>query len=252
MEDFSLPQAQPFDFPEGDHGVLLIHGFTGSPAHMRLVGEGLRQKGFAVRGILLPGHGKTPEAMASVTWQDWLLACRTAAGDMRRRYARLTVAGLSMGGCLALMLAEHMAVDACVPIAAPMKTTHRFQPLAPVLAPFHPMIGKRVDGVRPGLIPEYDIGYDSYPTASVRHLNVLMNRSRQNLHLIRCPVLAIQSRGDRTVTADSPDIILGGVSSQIKAKLWLDQAPHACTASLEYPKIVEGMASFLQRIKEQA
>ena len=247
MEDCSLPQAQPFDFPEGDHGILLIHGFTGTPAHMRLVGEGLRDRGFAVRGILLPGHGEVPSAMAGVTWQDWLFACRKAAQEMREKYARFTVAGLSMGGCLALMLAEQMEVDACVPIAAPMKSTNRLRPLSPVLSLVQPMIHKRVDGVRPGLLQDYDIGYDSYPTSSVRHLSVIMSRSRQNLHLVRCPVLAVQSHGDKTVTADSPSIILNGVSSIVKAQLWLDEAPHVCTASPEYPKIVEGMAAFLRK-----
>ena len=91
MQDFSSPQAQPFDFPEGDHGILLIHGFTGSPAHMRLLGEGLKDKGFAVRGILLPGHGQTPEALGKVKWQDWLLASRqafTRANQNRTAFCR--------------------------------------------------------------------------------------------------------------------------------------------------------------------
>ena len=57
MPDLSSPLAQPFFFPEGEHAVLLMHGFTGSPAHMRKLGEALHARGFAVRGILLPGHG---------------------------------------------------------------------------------------------------------------------------------------------------------------------------------------------------
>lgn len=249
MEDFSLPQARPFDLPGGSHGVLLIHGFTGSPAHMRLVGEGLNERGFSVRGILLPGHGQTPEAMARATWQDWLYASREAAADMRKRFSAFTVAGLSMGGCLALLLAAQMEADACVTIAAPMKSTNPFRNLAPVVAPFHPMIGKRVDGdTRPGLIPGYDIGYDSFPTASVHHLSVLIRRARQNLHLVHCPVLAVQSHGDRVVTADSPELILRGVSSRVKEQLWLEDAPHVCTVSPEYPKIVAGMAAFLGKL----
>ena len=247
MQDFSLPQAQPFFFPEGEHGVLLIHGFTGSPSHMRLVGEGLHEKGFAVRGILLPGHGETPEAMGKVTWQDWLFACRQAAKEMRQAYEHFTVAGLSMGGCLALMLAEQMETDACVTIAAPMKTTSRFRSLAPLAAQVHPMIHKQADGARATLNPDYDIGYDSYPTKAVRHLSVIMSRARKNLNLIHCPLLVIQSHGDRTVTSDSPQIILNGVSSAFKAQLWLEAAPHVCTISPEYEKIVEGMAAFLRR-----
>ena len=252
MQDFSLPQAQPFEFPEGNHGVLLIHGFTGSPAHMRLIGEGLRDKGFAVRGILLPGHGETPEAMGKAAWQDWVRASREAAQEMRERYERLTVAGLSMGGCLALMLAEQMDADACVTIAAPIKTTNRFRAVAPAASLVCPMIRKKADGARDSLLAEYDIGYDSYPTASVHHLSVIIRKARQDLHLIHCPVLAIQSHGDKTVTADSPALILSGVSSAVKAQLWLNDAPHVCTISSEYPKIVEGMGDFLKKLEQNA
>ena len=247
MQDFSLPQAQPFDFPEGDHGVLLIHGFTGSPAHMRLMGERLREKGFAVRGILLPGHGETPEALKNAAWQDWLLACRQAARDMRAKYRRFTAAGLSMGGCLALLIAEQMQADACVAIAAPMKTVNRFRAFAPAAARLRPMIQKRADGSRDTLIREYDIGYDCFPTASVAQLSAVIRRAKQDLHLIRCPVLTIQSRRDGTVTADSPRIILNGVSSMVKAQLWLDSAPHVCTISPEWGKAADGMADFLKR-----
>ena len=252
MLDFSAPQAQPFLFAEGEHGVLLIHGFTGSPAHLRLIGEGLRDNGFSVRGILLPGHGEYPEAMAKATWQDWFQASREAAAEMRKQYRFFTVAGLSMGGCLALMLAEQMDADACVTIAAPMKTTARFRALAPVAALVHPMVQKRADGSRNTLDAAYDIGYDSYPMRSVHHLSVIMARARKDLALIRCPVLAIQSHGDKTVTPDSPEIILNGVSSKIKAQLWLEDAPHVCTISPEYPKIIQGMAEFLRRVEKEA
>ena len=251
MQNLSaLPLAQPFDFPEGDHGVLLIHGFTGSPAHMRLIGEGLRERGFAVRGIRLPGHGTTPEEMAQSTWQDWVRCVREQALDMAARYRYFSAAGLSMGGALALMLAQERPLTACVPISAPMKTTNPFRPLAPLLAPFLPMMPKRADGSRASLDARYDLGYTETPTRAVRHLSVVMARARRDLALIHCPVLVVQSHGDRVVTQDSPDIILQGVSSEKKAMLWLQDAPHVCTISPEYPRIVAAMAEFLRGCEE--
>ena len=203
-----------------------------------------------MRGILLPGHGTQPQDMAKVSWQDWLLTARQAAQEMRGKYARFSVGGLSMGGVLALLLAQEMDVTACVTLAAPMRTTNHFRPLAPLGAPFHPMIHKRPDSARKCLDARYDIGYAAYPTASIHDLSVLMRRARQHLSLIHCPILAVQSHGDRTVTADSPDIILRGVSSTVKARLWLQDAPHVCTIAPEYPKIVEGMDAFLRKAEE--
>ena len=246
MADYLSPLAEPFAFENGEHGVLLIHGFTGSPAHMRPLGEKLRDAGFSVRGICLPGHGTDMEDMRDKTWQDWLLCCREAAGEMAKKYRYFTAAGLSMGGVLALMLAEERDLTACVPIAAPMRTTNRFRALAPAASLFYPTIHKRADGIRAGVDARYDIGYTSFPTYSTHHLSVLMRKCRQQLSLIRCPVLTVQSRKDETVTPDSPDIILKGVGSEKKAMLWLEEAPHVCTISPEYEKIAKGMAAFLK------
>lgn len=240
------PLARPFEYAKGEHGILLIHGFTGSPAHMRLLGESLRDRGFAVRGICLPGHGTAPEDMPRYTWQDWLLSARAAAREMAGRYRYFSAAGLSMGGVLALLLAEEMELTACVPIAAPMGTVNRFRALAPAIAPFCPFLPKKDDPARAALIAGYDIGYEVTPVASLRHLSVLMRRARQHLSLIRCPVLAVQSRGDRVVSPGSLRIILEGVSSGKKTALWLEEAPHVCTISPEYPKIAEAMAQFLK------
>ena len=248
MQEYLSPLARPFDFPEGCHGVLLLHGITGSPAHMRLIGEGLKDRGFAARGILLPGHGTKPRDMDRVTWRDWWQAARLAAEDMGRTYERFTVAGLSMGGLLALMLAAEMKVTACVAIAAPLKTVSGLRVLAPLLAPVHPMIRK--PGERTGLIPEYDQGYSEYPTRRVQDLNVLIGMCRRSLPRVACPLLVIQSRNDHTVSPDSPDVILRSAGSEMKRQLWLDQAPHACTASPEYPRIVEAMAAFLRAAED--
>lgn len=246
MQDFTAAACQPFDFPGGEHAVLLIHGFTGSPGHMRLIGEGLRDAGFTVRGIALPGHITTIEDMRKSTWQDWLRAVREAAQDMRKKYKHFSVAGLSMGGDLSLIMAQEMDLTACVPIAAPMRTTNKFLPLSLPASLFVPVQHKRIGTSRKMLDERYDYGYDSFPTKSSHDLAVLMRRARTHLPLITCPILAVQSRQDKTVSADSADVILGGVSSQKKAMLWLETSPHVCTIAPEYPKIVEAMITFLR------
>ena len=247
MPEYLSPLAQPFDFPEGEHGVLLIHGFTGSPAHMRKLGEELHRRGFAVRGILLPGHGTRPEDMRTVSWQDWLLTARQAAREMADQYPFFTAAGLSMGGVLALLLAEERELTACVSLAAPMETRNRFRHLALFGSVFHPMVHKRPkSGLALRVDPAYDVGYRSFPTKSTHDLNVLMGKARRHLSLIHCPMLAVQSHGDETISADSLDTILGGVSSEVKARLWLDEAPHVCTIAPEYLQIAEAMERFLR------
>lgn len=247
MDMFSLPQAQPFEMEGGEHGVLLIHGFTGSPSHMRLIGEGLHSAGFSVKGILLPGHGTKPEDMKKVSWQDWLLAVRQAAQAMRQKYTYFSVAGLSMGGVLSLILAQEMDVTACVPIAAPIRIFTPFRRLALVMSPFVPMIGWGPEKEEETDLNTYHIGYRRYPTRSVHDLSVLMDKAEKDLALIHCPVLSIQSRMDKTVRPESPKMILDGVSSRQKGMLWLETSPHVCTITDEKEKVIEAMIAFLRK-----
>ena len=106
-----MPGAEPFAFPGGDGpdgrtGVLLVHGFTGTPMSMRPWGEHLAAEGFAVRCPLLPGHGTRWQDCNASTHDQWTTAVGEAFDDLAAECDRVFVAGLSMGGTLATRLAE--------------------------------------------------------------------------------------------------------------------------------------------------
>jgi carboxylesterase len=100
-------KTRPFELgsssPSAD-AVLLIHGFTGSPWDVRPLGEALAARGYRVKGVRLPGHGSTPEAMLGVSWRDWEETCEDALSSLSS-HPRVFVGGLSMGAMLALLLA---------------------------------------------------------------------------------------------------------------------------------------------------
>ena len=240
--------ARPFFLEGGEDAILLTHGFTGSCSHMRPLGDYLNARGFTVQGILLPGHGTSIDDMARSTWQDWLSAELTAVRQLKEKYRTVTVAGLSMGGCLSLIAAEQMPVNACVTISAPMKTQQKFTWAAPLAALVMPRImwqGGAVNDKR-WLDPEYNYGYPGMPTKRVRDLNHLMHQARKNLYSVTCPLLSVQSHGDETISADSADIIQRGARSAVKGMLWLEEVPHVCTISREKDHIGQVMADFLK------
>ena len=247
--NYMHPNAQPFFLPGGDDAVLLTHGFTGSAGHMRPLGDLLNAQGFTVRGILLPGHGTALADMRKTTWHDWLDAELTAVRELREKYRTVTVAGLSMGGCLSLIAAEQMPVDACITLSAPMKTLQKFTWLAPALALIKPEIMWQNGAVndKRRLDPEYNIGYAGMPTARVADLNHLMNQARKNLYSVTCPLLAVQSHGDETISPDSAEIIINSAASQVKQTLWVEEVPHVCTISREKDHIGQTMAEFLKK-----
>jgi carboxylesterase len=94
-----------FQFEGGRDGVLLIHGLTGTPTEMRMVGKGLNRAGFTVVGVRLAGHCGSEEDLVATTWQDWYASVEAAAEALHGKVDRLFVAGLSMGAVLALRLA---------------------------------------------------------------------------------------------------------------------------------------------------
>lgn len=247
VRDFSDPLCQPFFLPGGKHGVLLLHGFTGSIAHLRLIGEGLQAKGFTVMGINLPGHATSMEDMAEHTWQDWLGAAKQAFVELKEKCEYVSVAGLSMGGCLTLLLAEQMPVTACAPISAPTVVKNKLLPFAGVAWRFMPIImwGKSAER-EAKLNMRYDIGYPGFYSKCGAHLYKLMVMARRNLHAIRCPILVVQSRADETIEQRSAKDIIKGVSSERKGVLWLEDSPHVCTISADQERITEEIAKLFR------
>lgn len=254
--DFTNEVCQPFllewEARNGkNHGVLLIHGFTGCAAHMRQIGEMLHRQGFTVMGVNLPGHATSMDDMARCTWDDWLNAAKEAFLQLQARCDLVSVAGLSMGGCLALILAEQLHPAAVAPISAPMGTK---APLwaASLASPFVKAVwwNARKDKDNP-LKSEYDCGYSGFRTSCARHLSKLIKMARRDLHAVTCPILVVQSHADETITADSAEVILQGVSSEVKAVLWLEKVPHVCTISKEAENIAAALAELFCRAEEK-
>jgi carboxylesterase len=98
-------QNVEFRFEGGRCGVLLIHGLTGTPTEMRLVGKGLNNAGFSVYGMQLAGHCGDVKDLLATGWKDWYASVEAAAEKYRHEVDHMFVAGLSMGAILALKLA---------------------------------------------------------------------------------------------------------------------------------------------------
>jgi carboxylesterase len=133
---FSSPQHQPFSLP-GDQpdspAALLIHGFPGTPAEMRPLGQVFNRLGWAVEGLLLPGFGPDIETLEARRYEDWRAAIDRKFADLHRTHPTIVIAGHSMGGALALDVASRLKPDGVVAFAPFWRLNNVLWPLLPAI-----------------------------------------------------------------------------------------------------------------------
>lgn len=224
----------PFLFEGGPTGCLLVHGFSGSPPEMRPMGEYLARQGLTVLGVRLPGHGTSPEDMARTTWRDWVASAEEGLRELQGRCSKVFAAGLSMGGLIALHLAAHPPLAGVVAMSTPAYITDwRFR-FMPLVQPFMRWITPDMESDLTD--PEAENRFSAYkrlPTRCVVSLGQLMRLVRRELSRIEIPVLIIQGRCDRSIPADSAQILFDGLGMADKELVWFENSGHCMTVDSE-------------------
>jgi len=229
--------AEPFSLPGGPVGVLLCHGFTGTPQSMRPWGEHLAGAGFTVACPLLPGHGTRWQDANASTEDDWYDELSAALDDLRSRCAAVVVAGLSMGGTLALRLAERRPDDvAGLVLVNPSLLTERLDAkLLPLLARVTPAWAPIASDIKkPG---STELAYPRLPTRAAVALRRLWAAVRADLGGIRTPLLVFRSTEDHVVEPASTRLLLAEVGSTDTTEVLLHESYHVATLDNDAPMI---------------
>lgn len=238
-----LPGAEPFLIKGGPRGVLLVHGFTGAPAEMRLLGEQLAHQGYTVLGIRLPGHGTTIKDMETTVWRHWYGAVVDGWYLLSGLCREINVVGLSMGGLLSLKLAANFPLASVVSLSAPIFLVQRqleFLPIYRLLRRFVPKKQREYD-----VEPKYFVGYDQTPLSSLSSLLELIQSMETDLPHITCPSLVLQSRREHTVRPESASFIFERIAARRKELFWLEKSGHVVTVDIERETVFEKVISFL-------
>jgi carboxylesterase len=230
-------------------GVLLQHGFTGSPYSMKPWGRSLAERGYAVEVPLLPGHGTSWQDCNTVGWADWYAATSRVFDKLRAENDAVVVGGLSMGGSLVLRLAaDHSDAVAGVVLVNPAVHTTRLDVKAlPVLKRLVPsMPGIANDIKKPGV---EELGYARTP---LRAADSMMREGwkplRAELPRITAPLLLFKSTIDNVVDPSSLDIIRSNVSSRDFTERILSDSYHVATLDNDARTIFDESADFVARV----
>ncbi|MEU3598154.1 alpha/beta fold hydrolase [Streptomyces sp. NPDC006798] len=247
-----LPGAEPYRHDGGDIGVLLCHGFTGSPHSLRPWAEHLAGHGFTVSVPLLPGHGTRWQDMQHTGWQDWYAEVDRALRDLTDRCSRVFVFGLSMGGALTLRLAaRHGSAISGIVLVNPLNRLHGLAPrLLPVLRHLVPSSpGIASDIAKPGVV---EVGYEQVPVRAAYSLRQFTRLVDGELPQVTQPLLLMHSATDHVVNPADSARILARVSSTDVTEVVLEQSYHVATLDHDAEQIFDRSHAFINRLAPRA
>lgn len=230
---YTQAEHQAFVIGNGQLGAaLLIHGFMGTPAEMRPIGEALANGGWKAHGILLPGFGAEINQLRNTSRNDWQRATE-AAWDALGHDCKIII-GHSMGAALAILLAAQSKPH-CLILTAPFWHLRGWQtkliPLAKyVIKDFHPF--KDADLTHPAIREQFaqiapDLDLDDadtqkrireemvIPMSALHELMRIGNAAHQQAQKITCPILVLQGLQDETVHPDDTQTLVHRIAAPV-------------------------------------
>jgi carboxylesterase len=243
-----IPGAEPISHDGGRVGVVLSHGFTGSPAALRPWAEHLTAAGHTVRVPRLPGHGTTWQEMNRTRWQDWYAAVDAAFRELHEACDVVVVGGLSMGGTLATRLAQEHGprVRGLMLVNPAYKLDDirlRALPVLQTVLPSLPGIGNDIKQAG-----QDELCYDRVPLKALWSQTKLWSTVVRDLPEVTQPVIVWHSVEDHVVPTSSSELLLSRISSQDVTEHILHDSYHVATLDHDAPRIFEQSVAFIERL----
>jgi len=242
-----LPGGGAYWFEGNEVGCLLVHGFTGTPQNVRPLADYLARRGLAVSAPRMPGHGTTVADLDQTGPQDWLGAAEQALTELKERCSTVFVAGISMGGTLALELARrHPELAGVVVMAAPVQAMEALQPLVddpdrPVTVPAPwATVGVLTEDVGVG-----GIAYLEMPLGALERGMGLMSQVREGLGDVTVPTLLIYGDADQVVDKANGPFVLEGIKAIDKRLLALPDSSHEVTLDVDRERVMVEVYDFI-------
>lgn len=247
-----MPGAEPFHHEGGPVGALLCHGFTGTPQSLRPWAEHLAAADLTVSLPRLPGHGTTPAEANLTHWEDWYAELDRQLALLRAQCEDVFVMGLSMGGTLAIRLAEQRGADiAGLILVNPSLLTKRPDRfLLPVLRWVLPTYAGIASDIKKEGTTE--LAYDRIPVKAAYQLSRLWLTTRGDLEKVTQPILVFRSDEDHVVEPDSCAMLLEKVRSTDVREVVLHDSYHVATLDNDAETIFEGSLDFVRRLAKAA
>ncbi|KGX86511.1 alpha/beta hydrolase [Pontibacillus marinus] len=243
----NIKQPQPFTFEAGNRAVLLLHGFTGHSADVRMLGRYLEKKGYTSHAPILSGHGQPAEEILKYTPADWWKDVRNALQHLKDKgYEEIAVAGLSLGGVLGLKLAYSEPIKGVTPMCSPMffdneeELKKGFKQFA---KEYKQLEKKSEDKIQ----EELDTLLET-PSETFEELGKLIKDVHDNIDMIYAPTFVVQAEKDEMINTESANYIYENVEADQKNIKWYKESGHVITLDKEREQLHEDIFNFLESL----
>ncbi|WP_408007704.1 alpha/beta hydrolase [Pseudalkalibacillus sp. A8] len=242
-----IVSPKPFFFEGGDRGVLLLHGFTGNSADVRMLGRFLQKEGYSCLAPQYKGHGVPPEELVHTGPDDWWQDVMKGYNELKEKgYEEIAVAGLSLGGVFSLKLGYTLTVKGIVPMCAPMYIKSEEVMYEGVLD--YAREYKKYEGKSDSQIEEEMEDFKKTPMKTLKALQGLIADVRDNIDMIYTPTFVVQARHDEMINTDSANIIYDSIESDQKDLKWYEESGHVITLDKEKEQLHEDVLAFLNSL----
>ncbi|GAB3801177.1 alpha/beta hydrolase [Virgibacillus kimchii] len=240
-----VKKPAPFTFEAGPRAVLLLHGYTGNSADVRMLGRYLEKKGYTSHAPIYRGHDQPPEVLMKATPEEWWEDVLEAYHHLEELgYKEIAVAGLSLGGVLGLKLAYSKKIKAVIPMCSPMffdnqtQLTKGFQLYA---KEYKQLEGKEKETIE----KEVEELMESSESGFSR-LGSFIKSVKSEIDTIYTPTMVVQARKDEIINTESANYIYDHVETDHKKIQWYENAGHVITLSKEKDQLHEDIYEFLE------
>jgi carboxylesterase len=242
-----IAMPKPFTFEGGPRAVLLLHGFTGNSADVRMLGRFLEKRGYTCHAPHYKGHGVPPEELVHTGPEDWWQDVTEAYEYLKNMgHKEIAVAGLSLGGVFSLKLGYTVPIKGIVPMCAPMYIKSEeimYEGILDYAREFKKREGKSAEQVE----AEMD-DFKKTPMNTLKALQNLIADVRDHVDHIYAPTFVVQARHDHMINTDSANIIYNGIESDEKSIKWYEESGHVITLDKEKEQLHEDVFQFLESL----